>query len=153
MELTRCPLRVRRPFNSAPVITRLEIQPSKPVAQDFLSAQYVVADAENDPLQYSFEWRHNDVVVPNQSESYLTPALGQYRRGDAVSVTMTASDGRLSSSQTAAVVIGNALPQISAASITPNPAFTNNDLTFQATVTDADNDALQLRYEWRRNGV
>src|SRR4029077_18390135 len=122
------------PFNSPPAITRLEIQPSKPVAQDSLSAFYVAADAENDPIQYSFEWRRNDVVIPNQSQSYLAP--GQYRRGDTVSVTMTASDGRLSSSQTAAVVIGNMLPQISAAHITPDPAFTNDDLTFQATVTD-----------------
>ena len=139
------------PFNSPPVITRLEIQPSKPVAQDSLSAQYVVEDAENDPIQYSFEWRRNDVVIPNQSQSYLAP--GQYRRGDTVSVTMTASDGRLSSSQTAAVVIGNTPPQISAAHVTPDPAFTADDLTVQATVTDADNDAVQLRYEWRRNGI
>ena len=139
------------PFNSPPVITKLEIQPSKPVVQDSLSAQYVVTDAENDPLQYSFEWRRNDVVIPNQSQSYLAP--GQYRRGDTVSVTMTASDGRLSASQTAAVVIDNTPPQIISPHITPDPAFTADDLTVQATVTDPDNDAVQLRYEWRRNGV
>jgi|GEM_PF-5646357 hypothetical protein len=139
------------PFNSPPVIKSLYIQPSNPIAQSYLSAQYFVTDAENDPIQYSFQWRRNDVVIQNQSQSLLAP--GQHQRGDTVSVTMTASDGHLSASQTAAVVIGNTPPRISAARIAPSPAFTDDDLTFQATVTDADNDALQLRYEWRRNGV
>ncbi|HEU4618935.1 MAG TPA: FG-GAP-like repeat-containing protein [Gammaproteobacteria bacterium] len=136
--------------NLPPEITRLDLDPPNPVAADTLFANYSTFDGEGDPLETTLEWRRNGQVIAGENVWYLQ--AGGNRKGDVIAVTVTVTDGRQTITKTTSVTIQDAVPKIADPAIAPDPAYTDDDLTFARTITDADGDALQTTYVWKRNG-
>ena len=135
--------------NMRPRITNFTLLPASPNAGDTLQASYTVLDLDGPTQNTTFEWRRNGELLAGETAATLAP--GRHRRGDTIEVTALIDDGIVAVNATATASIVNAPPRLSSTVISPNPAYTLDDLKF-GTVTDADGDALQVRYEWRRNG-
>jgi hypothetical protein len=135
--------------NVRPRITGLTLLPASPNAGDTLQASYSALDPDGPAQNITFQWRRNGELLAGQTAATLAP--GHHRRGDTIEVTARIDDGIAATTATATASIVNAPPLLSSAVISPNPAYTLDDLEF-GTVTDADGDVLQVRYEWRRNG-
>ena len=133
-----------------PPITGFEILPERPSANDALLASIPDIDPDDTRLHLTFEWRRNGVLLPDATSSSLPPGL--HRRDDIVELTVTASDGISRVTESASTTIVNAPPGLSSRVITPQPAFTLDDLTF-GLATDVDGDEVQVSYEWSRNGT
>ncbi len=103
--------------NTPPAIAGLVILPPNPTKATDLYANFGVTDRENNPITTEIEWRRNDVLLANQSESYLLAA--NFHKNDVIKVTVRASDGRATSTQTAETTILNTPPQISGVTIAP----------------------------------
>jgi hypothetical protein len=133
--------------NEAPTLTQLTIQPANPSPGSQLWASYIAADVNDDPLETTFEWRRNGTLVgTNQFLSIPTA------RNDQVSVTVTVSDGRLSTTATASITIANPPPQLTL-TLTPAEPDTTHDLVAVPAIFEPDGDLVTTTYEWRRNGV
>ena len=136
---------------NAPVVS---IAPDPaPSSQDLLAVIDVDSiDPEGDPVSYTWEWFLNGNPTLN------TGALlwaAETSRGDLWEVQITPHDGTSAGPYgSAQVVIENAAPVVSSASITPEPAYTNDLLMVSAVATDADaSDTVTLTYDWHVNGL
>lgn len=74
-----------------PILIRtVRLLPPHPTRQDRLRAE-VVAEPGGEGLTFTYQWRVNDLVVPEASGEALD--LAAYRKGDLVSVTVTPRAG------------------------------------------------------------
>jgi len=83
-----------RSENAAPRIEDVYFEPSEPRAGDKLRAVVEASDDDGDRLAFTFSWTVNGVRLAQQN---ATLELSQTRKGELVSVTVVASDGRASS--------------------------------------------------------
>jgi hypothetical protein len=143
-------------LNSVPVIDELIVAPESPITTDNLSCSAVSAtDLDGDPINYSYGWEVNGVSV-----GVVTSVLGSgfTARGDAVICTATPSDG-LAIGATATsppTTIGNSVPSIVSALITPDEARASDPLTCTYSGFD-DPDGTEIvdmsTIRWEVNGV
>jgi hypothetical protein len=104
------------------------------------------------PLTYSWEQTAGPPVTLAGSTT-ATPSFTAPETPAELTFVLRGSDGVLTSSSEVTVDVRNFAPDVYSASITPNIAYTTNDLTLGAQVTDPDNDSVTTSYEWLRNGV
>jgi hypothetical protein len=132
--------------NVAPTLTNLSIQPPNPSPGAALYASYFANDANGDPLQTTFEWRRNGTVVG--TDQFLSIATA---RNDKISLSVTVSDGRLTTTASTSITIGNPPPQLNL-TLTPPQPNSSVDLVAVPNVYEPDGDPVTLTYEWKRNG-
>jgi len=145
--------------NHAPVIQSVALSPAGPRTNDLVQVSAVAADPDirplgtPDPTALSYEWSRNGNVISGAvGPSLDLSAPGAGNRGDTISVRVTASDGQLSSTATASVVVANTAPSVTV-SLSESTPKTNAVLTATAIGSDDDRDTLTFTYTWRVNGV
>ena len=135
---------------TAPVI---HIEPDPATTLDELTV-VVDAPAISDaglPLTYNTRWTRGAGVAA--STPTLDPA--HTGKGDIWTVELRAFDGMLEGPLgTASVEIVNTPPTVAGASLTPDPAFTDDGLTCTATgEEDVDGDRIEVLFAWWVNDV
>lgn len=110
-------------------------------------------DPDSDALTYSWQQTAGPEVVLMGADS-LHPTFTAPETPATLKFALRASDGALISAPSEVVVnVRNYAPYVDSVAISPGVAYTLDDLSLDALVSDADNDALSTTYEWRRNGT
>jgi hypothetical protein len=137
--------------NVAPQIDFVRFDPVEPRAGDTLRAIVEASDANGDPVSLEYEW--TVAGTPIASRGAAVP-LSHVRKGDAIRVTVTASDGHAHSEPHAAwTEVGNRPPQMSALRLVPaSGATAGGEVKVVPTATDLDGDELSYHYTWWVNG-
>lgn len=145
--------------NHAPEIYRLGFSPAAPSTNDTVSADVGAFDHDfsasllGDALTYTYAWARNGVPIAGAATSTLDLSVsGNGDRGDAITLTVTATDPQgASTDRTASFVVANAPPVLAGHLNTTSP-HTNDVLTVTSAVSDGDGDPVTVRYDWLRNG-
>jgi hypothetical protein len=117
----------------------LAIIPDPPTADGCLKVLVSTAP------RVQYRWEVNGETVAGQHGNLLCEG---FRRGDEIRIT--ASDGRASGSRT--VTVANAPPRLTEVAIDADAISRRTDLCITSTVFDADDDPVDLRYQWFVNG-
>ena len=133
-----------RVINQVPRISSIEVLPKEPTAKDELLAVPRAQDPDNDAIQFSYRWIINGKELRDADGPQLE--AGRVRRGDAVVVSITGSDGSGESDPFSSRVlrIGNSAPRI-----TSKPSYDvgeGNEYRYQVLTDDPDGDR-PLRYQ------
>ncbi len=145
--------------NTAPTLDAVSISPASPTVTDELTALPGTADdADADALSLSYAWTVNGTSVPSDPSDATGASLapGSFRKGDNVIVTATATDelGLVGAPVASApVTVVNSAPYLNTVSVSPNPAYTNDELSVSVLGDDADGDALSTTYAWYVDGA
>lgn len=125
--------------NTAPVVTSVSITPRRPNTSSILTANPVATDADGDTLSFSFVWKKNGVVIPNETGATLDlskPGNGDER--DRITVSVTAFDGtdKGNTLTSASVTVFNFAPMV--VSVSPQGATdkVGDKRTFVLTASD-----------------
>jgi hypothetical protein len=124
-----------RVANRSPELLGVRIEPFEGVkVGSELVAVVEGRDADDDRLEFSYEWRVNGRPVEERAERFVTSGL---KRGDEVRVRVTASDGSTDTPplDSAGVALGNSAP-----AITSTPGGVTNDGQFRYAVQASDPD-------------
>jgi hypothetical protein len=136
--------------NTAPQISSVSLQPSRPQPGTLVQARAESADPDGDTVRVRYEW-HVDGgrVAGGQDGSLLVPE--QLRKGAVLIVSAIASDGRAESEPaTANVRIGNRQPAVTSVRFEPTDGIKPGETVVAvADGEDPDGDALDFHYEWR----
>ncbi|GMG86572.1 hypothetical protein [Biformimicrobium ophioploci] len=135
--------------NSAPTVSGLSFSPATPKTTDQIAVTATVADSDGDSLDTRYSWSVNDIPVSGADTDSLGPEY--FKKGDNVTVTVTASDGTDQTSASLSVTIANSAPTIAELIFSPSTPKTADQITVTATVADNDGDALDTRYSWSVN--
>jgi len=141
--------------NSAPELSRVTIEPAEPYRGETLTCVPGAAtDADGTAdFTYDYQWTINGELQAGSGASLATDTQA---RGDSVTCTVTIHDAAEEAGAPVtsdAVTLLNNPPVISAASITPQPAYTDSLLAVALDTDDADGDALSVSYQWYVDGV
>ena len=139
--------------NTAPELDSATVTPSAPSVTDMLTCTPGSAtDADGDTVSLDYAWAVNGVDA-GVSTTTLT---GAFEAGDAVTCTVTPTDGDDEGMPVTsdAVEIDNAAPSIDAVTISPDPALAGETLSCSWTgYTDPDGDPDRSSAAWQINGV
>ena len=106
-----------------------------------------------DIVTLSYQWKKNG---ENVGENSLTLLSDNFVKGDKIKVVVTPNDGTVDGEpmESDPIIISNSAPTQPTVSISPNPAYTDNDLTCNASgSTDTDDDTLSYLYQWYKNDI
>ena len=141
--------------NQSPVMDSVAITPASPTTNETMTALPVGHDPDGTTVTFSYQWTKNGSDIAGATASTLNLAtVGSGDRGDVIRVSVSASDGALSSEPltSSAVTIGNSSPTATV-SLSPDPAGTDGIMTATATKSDPDTgDVVTLTYVWKVNG-
>jgi hypothetical protein len=126
-------------------VDSVTVSPTTAVEASTLTCSATSSDTDGDSVSYTYAWTVGGSTVGTAST--LTGAF--FDKGDAVTCTVTGSDGTdtdtLSSS---AVTIGNTAPVMNSVTLSPSTAYEASTLTCTPSATDADGDTLTYSYAW-----
>ena len=137
-------------INAVPVVTEVNIMPESPTTVDELYADVVsFYDDDGDEVELSIEWQRSGVAVEGQQG--VTLPADQTTKEERWTVQVTPSDYNGEGSPIlATVVIQNSPPTIENITIDPFENVVNDqELRCSASVSDADDDVFNVRYDWR----
>ena len=129
----------------APVVTSVAFSPASPRRNDPITATVNASDPDGDSITLSYVWSRNGTVVAGATGAAYPP--GNQVKNDTISVVVTASDGTLTGTGTASVVIADTPATLT--SNAPTNAVFGTASSFQVTASDVDGDptgALELAY-------
>jgi hypothetical protein len=137
--------------NTAPTAF-VALTPESPNTTDLLIAVATGTDPDGDPLTFEYGWTVNGEVVAG-----LSPEFPPQRtvRGDVITVTVVARDGRtVSPAVSDQVVIGNSPPGRADIAIAQSPSGPERDLHCKilAPAPEPDRDPVTYAFTWERNG-
>ena len=136
--------------NSAPQISSVSLQPSRPQPGTIVQARAEAADPDGDGVRIRYEW-HADGgrIGGGQDGSLLVPE--RLRKGAVLIVSAIASDGRAESEPASANVrIGNRQPAVTGVRFEPTDGIKPGETVVAvADGEDPDGDELDFHYEWR----
>ena len=135
--LTSTPSTVRvHVQNFPPSVTGVVLTPIAPKRNDPISVTANISDPDNDPLTTTYTWTRNGTTVAGAtSTSY---PLGKQVKGDVIGVTITCSDGELSTQATATTTIVDTPAVLTATP--PTTAIYGTVISFRVTASDVDGD-------------
>ena len=136
--------------NTAPTVDSVSITPNTGIEADaLLQCSHTASDTDGDDLVVVYGWTDGLGNQLGSGESLqLSPSI--IGVGDEVICTATVDDGSVTASATASVLVDNTAPEVSvAASISPSTAATTGTtLTCSAEISDLNDGALNVNYEW-----
>jgi hypothetical protein len=130
--------------NTAPVIESVAIDQAAPKTNDTLTVTVVAADADGDPLTYQYQWRKNGTDLAGRTSPTLNLSqAGNGDKGDQISVRVTASDGKTTSTPvtSAPVTVVNTDPSFNQ-NLADRTGSEGEVVNLSAGATDPDGDAL-----------
>ncbi|MFH1465236.1 MAG: hypothetical protein ABIO70_12695 [Pseudomonadota bacterium] len=141
--------------NAAPVVQSVVLGPSEAYEGSTLTAAAEARDADGDEITLSYAWIVDGVLVQEGAELTLTGE--HFDKHQEVVVTVTPNDGFVDGEavSSAAVTVRNTPPAAPGVTITPAPAYVDEDLvcTLTHAATDADGDPLETTFAWTVDGA
>jgi hypothetical protein len=131
--------------NFAPYISSLTFSSAAPRRNDPISVQFTSDDPDQDSLTTTYVWNRNGVVVAAATGPNYP--LGNQAKNDVIAVTVTVSDGTLSTASSAGVTIVDSPAVLTG--VPPTSATYGQAVSFQVTASDADGDptgAVEVGY-------
>jgi hypothetical protein len=130
-----------------------EIVSPNPTSENPLSLQFATVSGESRPEFFTFKWYVDGTVVDGVSVNVLEPA--NFRKGSKVEAEVIPTDGKRRGApfRTKAVIVKNAPPVATAASLRPVPAYAGDTISVAAEGTDRDGDAITFTVQWLVNGA
>ncbi len=126
--------------NRAPVIERFDVSPGQPTVLDTMVVKAKASDPDGQALDLEYRWEVDGEKVAVRGDEL---DLSAYRRGQTVSVTLTASDGVLEKTLSMVPVeIANAPPQFET-----DPARIRTIEGFRLSAKDPDGDSITWSLE------
>ncbi len=144
--------------NTAPQASEPMIIPAAPTNTDELTANYQYFDLDSDhELGSVVKWYKNSVLVDELDNGHIVPS-NMLKSGDNWYFTLEPCDGDDLGESVASriVIIGNAIPVITHASIIPEQPSTIEPLEANVEVLEIDsanNDDQQFEYVWYQNEI
>ena len=136
--------------NSAPEFSQqATITPSGSVPTDTpLTCSATASDPDGGSVSYSYTWQINGQTAATGT-GFTTTAL-QTDPADSITCLVVAvdSDGEISSSTSAAVLVDNSEPEISSVTLNTLSPDTDTTLTTAVISSDLDGDSVTYSYEW-----
>ncbi|MBK9369809.1 MAG: hypothetical protein IPN01_26510 [Deltaproteobacteria bacterium] len=140
--------------NDLPGAPTVSLSPSSPGTDDTLTASVTgpSADAEGDPITYTYAWTKDGAATAYSSTTVPATAT---TKGELWAVTVTPDDGwGAGDVGTASVTIQNTAPTLTSVSLTPTAPSETDTLTCTPSgAADVDGDSVSYEYAWTVNGV
>jgi hypothetical protein len=133
--------------NTIPVIESVRLEPDAPAVGASVTARVRVDDPDGDEIELGFAWSVNGRAARASGD---TLSLGSAMKGDALAVTVTASDGWDESDPvTVRAIVGNAPPVLQAVAFDPlGTIHRGQPVTARPIAQDGDGDPLEFEYTW-----
>ena len=138
--------------NNAPTVDSITISPASPKTLDTLVASSISSDADMDTIvDTQYRWWKNGVMT---SVSTSTLDSTMTAKGDEWAVEVRVNDGTEWSMWTtsSSFQILNTAPVLESASLSITEAFTNQNVTVMATMSDVDSDEPTMSISWYLDG-
>jgi hypothetical protein len=126
--------------NSEPVITAIAVTPIPLYKKGTLQAVVKGSDADNDPVDYTYQWFKNGTEIQNQTGETLDSEL--IAKGDVIEVQATPSDNasKGGTRRSIPVTVQNSPPRITSQ---PSPSINEQEgYLYQVTAEDVDGDPV-----------
>ena len=109
-------------------------------------------------IRYRFDctddgvWESDDTVA---ASPYTKVDLCDYTTAGTYTARVEVTRQGITATDTVDIIVNppNNPPVMTSVTITPDPAYTNDDLTANPTATDADGDPITYSYQWIKNDV
>jgi alpha-tubulin suppressor-like RCC1 family protein len=141
--------------NTLPSVTTCDILPAMPFTGDALTIAASANDTDIDVVTLAYEWTVNGIV--DATETTDTYPAAKTSENDLITASCTPNDGDADGAplSSAPVTVQNTVPTAPAVSVTPDPAYTVDDLLCSVTTpsTDVDGDAVTYTMSWTVDGV
>jgi len=141
--------------NTPPALATVVVEPAEgDVLSEFSCVPGGWGDIDDDPEGYLFEWLVHGEIMEGEDQETVSGA--GMKKGDSVVCKVTPFDGKDYGSPLTSdpVILSNALPQASAAALSPDEVFTDTVLTCVASGwDDPDMDQEDYHYSWLVDGV
>jgi hypothetical protein len=135
-------------LNNPPPSPEVTILPENPTTSDDLYVDILVLDDEDgDDISYKIEWLFGGVLQEGESEIYLSSEFTTKDERWYVRVTPSDPYGEGEGASTS-VIIGNAAPQFTSVSISPEEVYNDQTIECVTQVNDLDGDSIELSYRW-----
>jgi hypothetical protein len=140
-----------RADNSPPVVERVVLNPQRPLPGHRIEARIEVSDPDGDPIRLELEWRQAGRVIASGRQTTVMPE--GLTKGDEISVTVTATDGRDESAPVhVATRVANQMPVLQDLYLTPEDgAQPGQTVTAVPQGYDHDGDTLEYTFTWLLN--
>lgn len=139
--------------NRPPVVERVVLSPSEPTPGHPVEARAEASDPDGDAVRLDFAWEVNGRPweTGRGKPVIRTDSL---RKGDRITVEVTATDGHETSTpRQARTAIGNRPPRLDGVFLLPDGTVRPGDeLVAQVEAGDPDGDDLEVHYRWLENG-
>ena len=132
--------------NTAPIVTSASINPTNPVSQTpTLTCTAVGMDADNDPVQFSYEW-----LIGTQSLSETSSTLaGPFPVSETVICRVTPNDGKSNGQPVdTSVTVDTTPPTVSSVTLSPGAVYTNDEIVAIAVFDDVDGQSVSASFDW-----
>jgi uncharacterized OB-fold protein len=137
--------------NRPPQIASVSLSPAAPRVGEPVHAIVDASDPEGDRIRYRYAWQVGERRFAAARDTLERVRL---RKGDAIVVTVTASDGRSESEPfQAATTVRNSPPQLVEVWIEPGEVRSGDEVRAQTRAEDRDGDSFSFQYTWRVNGI
>ena len=135
--------------NRPPDAPTVSLTPSTAYADSILTCSASGTDIDGDSVSYGYAWSINGGALIATTET-LSAA---FAAGETVQCTATSNDGLIDgSSSSQSIVISNTAPIIDSVTLSPDPVYTDQNLSATASSSDLDGDSLTLTYTWSVEG-
>ena len=138
--------------NSAPTASNLLLGPNGATTTSSLSLSYTYNDADNDPESgTTIDWFRDGVQVTNSGTTASPSLTAKHQEWYAV---VTPSDGMDAGTSVTSntLVIANTIPTVASPTVQPSSPETDDDLSYSASASDADQDILTYETRWLLEG-
>lgn len=136
--------------NAPPTINQLTLSPQPAFTDTDLTATVESSDADSQALLTTYRWYVNDKLLGSEVSSTLPSQ--HFSKNDQVSLEVEVSDGELKATRSASVTINDS-PATITISGAPETAEYGVPVTFTVTTEDADDDAIELKFNARPNSM
>lgn len=138
-------------LNRPPEIENVRLLPAEPARGERVRAVVRASDRDGDAVDLAFRWRVGGRELAERGAEIEVPEAPP---GEAVEVSVVASDGKDSSDEkSASVRVRNSRPVVTGLGLEPAGWVARGEpLRVHAVARDADGEDVSIRYEWLVNG-
>ena len=135
--------------STPPTVSNVTTSPLSPRADDEVYCSYSYADVDNDVDQSIVTW-----MINGSAAGQGNPLSATIVRGDNIDCSVQAANvNSTGNSESASTTVVNDIPLVSSLLLSPLSILTDDIVSADLIVDDADNDALTFQYSWYVNGI
>ena len=154
---------IEAPFiNTPPVMESITLDPNPAYTNDDIIATAAASDSDDDTVTFSYQWKKSVGIGYDfediTGETDATLSSDNFVKGNIIKVEVTPNDETDDGDpmESDPITISNSDPTQPTVSISPNPAYTDDDLTCNpsgSTDADAGDNPVSYVYQWYKDGV